>query len=381
MMKTRYVVWGSILAAALAAPAQEVVIESFDAAGQLVFGETTNASAYRVEWASAAGGPWTNTWDALATLPATGSGSVTAAVPMLYRVVATATNAATEGMVLVPAGAYVMGDAFEGVPDGDADERPLHPVTLDAFYVDATEVTKAAWDEVAAWAATNRYDLTPGGASGKAADHPAQQVTWYEAVKWCNARSERLGLSPCYFTDAGQSNVYRTGAVALSTGAVDWTAAGYRLPTEAEWEYAARGGEKAMRFPWEDAHAISQARANYHAGGGETYDFSDGAGDHPDYDSGGFPYTSPAGSFAANGYGLYDVAGNVWEWCWDRYADDYYAASPATNPRGPNTGSARVLRGGCWFYYARGCRVAYRYPYSPSGSGIDRGFRCVRGGP
>jgi hypothetical protein len=201
----------------------------------------------------------------------------------------------------IPAGAFSMGDSFG---EGEIIERPVRQVTMSAFYIEKREVTKGEWDAVRAWAAAHGYtDLSAG--AGKAANHPVQTVSWWDAIKWCNARSEKEGLAPCY---ALGGSPMRTGTTVPT---VDWTAKGYRLPTEAEWEKAARGGLSGKRFPWGDT--ISHSQANYYSRSSYAYDLSPTRNYHPSYAVGSPPYTSPAGSFVANAYGLQDMAGNVWE--------------------------------------------------------------------
>ena len=204
-----------------------------------------------------------------------------------------------------------------------------------------------------------------------------QTVDWWDVVKWSNARSQQAGLNPVYYKDAGLTQVYTNGDV---TPYVNWSANGYRLPTEAEWEKAARGGLSGQRFPWGDT--ISESQANYYAypnppnSGGYTYDLGPYTGYNANFDTGAPSYTSPVGYFAANGYGLYDMAGNVFEWCWDWYGTPYAGGS---DPRGPATGSNRVLRGGDWLYGAVFARCAYRNFSFPVLDYDYVGFRCVRG--
>jgi sulfatase modifying factor 1 len=269
-------------------------------------------------------------------------------------------------MALIPAGSFTMGDTFS---EGVTNELPLHTVYVSAFYMDRYEVTKALWDEVYQWSVTNGYSFEYG-AAGKAWNHPAQSMTWYDAVKWCNARSEREGKVPAYYTDAGMTTRYRSGQVSLY---VNWSG-GYRLPTEAEWEKAARGGASGQRFPWGDT--ISWGQANYYAiPSYYAYDVNPTEGFHPTFNDGVYPYTSPVGYFGANGYGLYDMAGNVWEWCWDWYGG--YTSGSQSDPRGPVSGSSRVGRGGSWVIHAFYCRTADRRNDSPSYGYSHVGFRSV----
>jgi len=284
---------------------------------------------------------------------------------------------ASDSMVLIPAGAFQMGTNNLPYEDQMANAGPNHTVTLSAFYMDKYEVTSQQWFEVSNWALAHGY--TFGAGSGKAAHHPVKTVSWYDCVKWCNARSEMQGLTPCYYTSAAQTQIYRIGQISLTNDCVNWSANGYRLPTEAEWEKAARGGAVGMRFPWSDANTITNARANYYGyPTGYTYDLGP-EGFNPLFTPGGTPYTSPVGYFAPNGYGLYDMAGNVWEWCWDWYDGSYYSISPSSNPTGPATGTYRMLRGGSWGNNPYVCRVAARDYNTPDFSSDPIGFRCVRG--
>ena len=298
-----------------------------------------------------------------------------------YRVVALnqTNNPAPTNMALIPAGSFTMGNAMDP-NEGWSDELPLHSVYISAFYLDKYDVTKALWDEVYSWAITHGYtfDYADSG-QGKAANHPAHTMTWYDAVKWCNARSEKEARVPAYYTDAGLSARYRSGQVDVQTNWVNWSS-GYRLPTEAEWEKAARGGASGQRFPWGDT--ISWSQANYYAYplsadpvNGYAYDLNPTAGYHPSFQAGGVPYTSPVDYFAPNGYGLYDMTGNVGQWCWDWY--DGYSASAQADPRGPATSWARVGRGGSWYYGARNCRAALRGYGIPAFRRYDIGFRSA----
>ena len=276
------------------------------------------------------------------------------------------------GMALIPAGPFVMGDTFG---EGSSAELPLHTNQISAFYMDKFEVTKALWDEVRVWANTNGYDFGTVG-SGKAPNHPVQTVSWYDAVKWCNARSQKEGRIPAYYTSAAQTTVYRSGQTDVQANWVKWDR-GYRLPTEAEWEKAAQGGASGQRFPWSGTNNITHSMANYNSDALSAYDVSPTRGCHPTFAIGGEPYTSPVGYFAANanGYGLYDMAGNVVEWCWDWYGS--YASGSQTDPRGPASGSYRVFRGGSWGDDGYYCRAAFRDGDGPTDRRSHNGFRSV----
>ena len=289
-------------------------------------------------------------------------------------------------MALIPAGNFQMGDQSNPLV-GKIDEVPVHSVYVSAFYMGKYEVTNELWDGVRAWGLNNGYTDLPvgnGAYASKGANHPVHSITWYAMVKWCNARSQKEGLTPCY-TVSGVD--YRTG----SSDAVvcNWSANGYRLPTEAEWEKAARGGVSGKNFPW-GTDTISHAEANYnvYSSNGTTnyysYDVTlrpPGADNyyyHPSYTAGGYHYTAPVDSFTPNGYGIFNMSGNVWEWCWDWYGN--YSAGSQTDPRGAPSGSERVLRGGGWGGHATDCRVAHRdrsYPTN-GGDNYSLGFRIAR---
>jgi len=276
------------------------------------------------------------------------------------------------GMVLIPAGSFTMGNSI-----GDSDITDAIPtnVYVSAFYMDTKPVSYSFWQTVYDAATTfDGYSFVNAGA-GKGTNYPVDTVEWYDCVKWCNARSQLASLTPAYYTDAGLTQVYKTGET--TNVYVNWAANGFRLPTEAEFEKAARGGLSGLRFPW--GNRMDENQANYD---GDTNDYGYDLGPNG-YNAigsvgGTSPATSPVGSFDVNGYGLYDMAGNVFEWCWDWYGTPYGQPS-ATNPTGPATGSYRVMRGGSWYDGASVARCAYRDYYDyPDDAEFNFGFRCVR---
>ena len=248
----------------------------------------------------------------------------------------------TEGMVLIPAGEFQMGSN-----SGKSDEKPIHSVYIDAFYMDKYEVTNAqyaaflnakgkhtesgkTWLDIGSAPARIEYVAGVYRAKGGYENHPVTDVSWY-------------------------------GAMAYAA----W--AGKRLPTEAEWEKAARGNLSGLTYPW--GNSIDSSKANYRGNIGDT---------------------TAVGKYTANGYGLYDMAGNVWEWCLDEYNSGFYAVSPSQNPLSEansimwildnytGVNSSRVLRGGSWNNNTRIVRVAFRFRTDPTSTNDDLGFRCAR---
>ncbi|MBI4976030.1 MAG: SUMF1/EgtB/PvdO family nonheme iron enzyme [Spirochaetes bacterium] len=260
-------------------------------------------------------------------------------------------------MVDIPGGSFVMGSSYEII------EKPNRTVTVSPFTMAKYETTYNVWKKVADWAMQHGYDFeTPGAMGGhlfKPVSHddnePVTAVNWYCAVKWCNAASEMHGLRPCYYTTAQKKDVYRKGAIDISPACVQWNAGGFRLPTEAEWEYACRAGS-TNRYYW-GIEVTGDYFWNYANCGGQTH---------------------PVGQKKPNTFGLYDMSGNASEWCFD-FFDDYDIKSIA-DPKGPPSGEYRIQRGGGIPDQNNSLRSSARSYTSPLTSMYDTGFRVVRSG-
>ena len=239
-------------------------------------------------------------------------------------------------MVAIPAGFFEMGSRY-----GRDDEKPVHKVWIESFLMDRNEVTQAVYEQI------GKSEALPNPSHFQGADLPVDQVTWPQAARFCNARSRFEGLQPCYNED---------------TGECDFMASGYRLPTEAEWEYACRAGTNSE-----------------YSFGDETRQL----GDFAWFADNSAKKTHPAGRKKPNPWGLFDLHGNVAEWCQDRYSPGFYKTSPEKAPHGPDEGDEFVLRGGSWKSAADTLRSAYRLGENPgfSDACLARdaiGFRCVR---
>jgi len=254
------------------------------------------------------GGNKTATWNALEDMDKLQGEAI------VFKV--TAENSFME-MVYVKGGTFTMGCTGEQGGDCDDNEKPAHSVTVSSYYIGKYEVTQAQWEEI----------MGSNPSYYKGDNLPVESVSWYDIQEFIEKLNAKTGKN-------------------------------YRLPTEAEREFAARGGKQSKGYQYSGSNSLDSVAWYDDNSGGKTH---------------------PVGSKSPNELGIYDMSGNVWEWCSDWYSS--YSSSSQTNPKGPQSGSDRVLRGGGWSYNARYCRVSGRNSVSPSYSYNDGddgyGFRLV----
>jgi len=244
-----------------------------------------------------------------------------------------------DNFIYVEGGTFLMGSS-----NGNVNETPIHEVTVSSFIMAKYPVTQKEWFKVMGTTVTQQRDVVNKSypLRGEGENYPMYYVNWYEALEYCNKLSLIEGLSP----------VYR---ISKDYAACDWRANGYRLPTEAEWEYVAKGRNMdSIIYDYSGSNMADEAA---------WYLKNSGSAAHP------------VGMKKPNSLGLYDMSGNVWEWCWDRF--EKYSPGAQTNPRGAIEGSKRVLRGGCWLLPALNARSSFRCPANPSLANSNKGFRVA----
>lgn len=234
-------------------------------------------------------------------------------------------------MTLVKGGTFKMGNTFEEVFE---DELPVHDVTLNDFYIGTYELSQAEWKNV----------MGTNPSKFKADNEPVENISWFDAVDFCNKLSTKEGLTPCYTYGRNKSVTFNAAAN------------GYRLPTEAEWEYAARGGVQSKNYVYAGSNNIEEVGWFKDNSGGTAHD---------------------TGVKRPNELGLYDMSGNVWEWCWDWYSNAYQS-DKALNPQGTTIGTERCRRGGSWYQISKSARSSNRLGTPPHLSFPYVGVRIVR---
>jgi len=239
-------------------------------------------------------------------------------------------------MILINGGTFMMGSPETEKGRNFTDEGPQHKVTVSSFYIGKYSVTQPEYEEI--------MGENPSHPNHKRPENPVDQVTWLNAVDYCNKRSVKEGLTPVYTINGNN---------------VTWNreANGYRLPTEAEWEYACRAGTQTPFYTGDKVEEAGWYKGNTR-------------------DSAGQRYTFPVGQKKPNAFGLYDMHGNVLEWCWDFFAP--YTAEAQIDPIGPATGDRRVYRGGCFDFDEVNCRSAYRFRQIVNFKFFYNGFRVAR---
>ncbi|MDD2297622.1 MAG: formylglycine-generating enzyme family protein [Sphaerochaetaceae bacterium] len=231
-------------------------------------------------------------------------------------------------------------------------------VTISSFYIDKYELTQAGYQAV--------MGTNPSSYGGNP-NRPVERVSWFNAIEYCNRRSLQEGLTPCYSYSTYGTNPddwpsgWNTSIYNHTNVNCNWSANGYRLPTEMEWMFAARGGNQTHNYSYSGSNDLNDVGWYWDNWGSANIS------------------THSVGALAANELGTFDMSGNVGEWVWDIYGD--YPSGSQTNPTGANSGSGRVLRGGCWYSGALDCTVSFRDVIFASFSSNDIGFRCVRVSP
>ena len=292
--------------------------------------------------------------------------------PAFYVLMAAVTPAdpgpeTSSDLILVQGGTFTMGDQFD---EGNPDEKPVHEVTLGSFYMGKTEVTFEQYDAFCAATGHAKADDYDWGRGRR----PVINVDWYDALEYCNWLSLQSNLTPVYQIDTSQEDPQNNhgGDDKRWLITVDWTANGFRLPTEAEWEYAAREGGKKLRFA-HGKEVLDPAQVNFDASEDYKTDFSV---------VGQSPLTTISVDDlpeSVNSLGLRHMVGNVYEWCFDWHSETYYSEMADGNaPKGPDSGRYRVIRGGCWGSLPKDCRTSYRNCRRADEAQGYVGFRVVR---
>ena len=231
-------------------------------------------------------------------------------------------NGVSFDMIAVEGGTFTMGATEEQGSDAYGDETPTHQVTLSSYYIGKTEVTQELWQAVMGKSLSQIGSELGNRTYGEGANYPMYYVSWEDCQEFITKLNALTGKN-------------------------------FRLPTEAEWEFAARGGSNSQGFKYSGSNTLSNV-AWYNAS-----------------------TTHPVATKASNELSIYDMSGNVWEWCNDWYSTSYYTSASQTNPTGPNSGSSRVCRGGSWSYDARSCRVSFRSGYNPTNRLGNLGLRLA----
>lgn len=264
-----------------------------------------------------------------------------------------------ERFVLIPAGTFQMGSN-----EGYSDNKLVHEVTITKpFYMGKYEVTQAEYEKYCSYTGSD----SPSSKYGDGDNYPAYYVSWYDALVYCNKRSMAEDLEPCYSID-DSTDPEDWGKVPSSEDATwdsvicNWNANGYRLPTEAEWEYAARAGDNTVdSLTYSGTSDVNKL--------GDYAWYYDSANDN----------THEVGTKLPNAFGLYDMSGNVWEWCWNWFTSEYDENTEGgSDPTGTSAGSDRIRRGGCWNWYSDNCAVSLRGIRDPFNRNSYLGFRVVR---